>query len=92
MVTKHSAAPSKPTEDPHDQLSRNVDHSRLSKFQDRSDPDYEIFRQRIVDCMQIDTTGALDDDLRKKITICFPGCLQLSRQRARPSVPPRHSS
>ena len=55
MVTKHSAAPSKPTENPHDQLSRDVDHSGLSKFQDRSDRDYEILRQRIVDCIQIDT-------------------------------------
>ena len=55
MVTKYSAAPSKPTENPHDQLSRDVDHSGLSKFQDRSDRDYEILRQRIVDCTQIDT-------------------------------------
>ena len=55
MVSKHSAVPSKPTEDPHDQLSRDVDHSGISKFQDRSDQDYVVFRQRIVDCMQVDT-------------------------------------
>ena len=55
MVSKHSAVPSKPTEDLHDQLSRDVDHSGISKFQDRSDQDYVDFRQRIVDCMQGDT-------------------------------------
>ena len=55
MVSKHSAVPSKPTENPHDQLSRDVDHSGISKFQDRSDQDYVAFRQRIVDCIQIDT-------------------------------------
>src|SRR2546429_10022721 len=55
MVSKHSAVPSKPTEDPHDQLSRDVDHSGISKFQDRSDQDYVVFRQRIVDCTQVDT-------------------------------------
>ena len=55
MVTKDSAAPSRPTEDPHDQLPRDVDHSGLPKFHDRSDRDYEIFRQRIVDCIQGDT-------------------------------------
>ena len=55
MVSKHSAVPSKPTEDPHDQLSRDVDHSGISKFQDRSDQHYVVFRQRIVDCTQVDT-------------------------------------
>jgi len=55
MVSKHSAVPSKPSEDPHDQLSRDIDHSGISKFQDRSDQDYVDFRQRIVDCMQGDT-------------------------------------
>ena len=55
MVSKHSAVPSKPSEDPHDQLSRDVDHSGISKFQDRSDQDYMIFRQRIMDCTQFDT-------------------------------------
>ena len=54
MVTKHSAVPSKPTEAPHDQLSRDVDHSGLSKFQDQSDQDYRIFLQRIIDCTQVD--------------------------------------
>src|SRR5436305_7984625 len=56
MVTKHSAVPSKPTEDPHDQLSRNVDHSGISRFQDRSDQDYRIIQQRIIDCTKVDTT------------------------------------
>ena len=55
MGTKYSAAPSKHTENPHDQLSRDVDHSGISKFQDRSDQDYVVFRQRIVDCTQVDT-------------------------------------
>ena len=55
MVSKHSAVPSKLSEDPHDQLSRDVDHSGISKFQNRSDQDYIVFRQRIVDCMQVDT-------------------------------------
>jgi len=55
MVSKHSAVPSKPTEDPHDQLSRDVDHSGISKFQNRSDQDYVVFRQRIMDCTQVDT-------------------------------------
>ena len=55
MVSKYSAVPSKPTEYPHDQLSRDVDHSGISKFQDRSDQDYVAFRQRIVDCTQVDT-------------------------------------
>ena len=67
MVTKYSAAPSRPTENPHDRLPRDVDHSGLSKFHDRSDRDYETFRQRIVDCTQVDTTGALDDDLCKEL-------------------------
>ena len=55
MVSKHSAVPSKPTEDPYDQLSRDVDHSGISKFEDRSDQDYVVFRQRIVDCTQVET-------------------------------------
>ena len=55
MVSEHSAVPSKPSEDPHYQLSRDVDHSGISKFQDRSDQDYVVFRQRIVDCTQVDT-------------------------------------
>ena len=56
MVTKHSAIPSKPTEKPYDQLSRDVDHSGLSKFQDQSNQDYRIFLQRIIECTQLDPT------------------------------------
>src|SRR5947207_2955301 len=54
VPSKHSAVPSKPTEDPHDHLSRDAHHSSISKFQDRSDQDYVVFRQRIMDSMQID--------------------------------------
>lgn len=52
MVTKDSAIFSTQTEARYDQLSRDVDHSNLAKFDRRADQDYINLRGKIVECIE----------------------------------------
>lgn len=52
MVTKESAVLCTAADAPHDQLSRDVDHSDLAKFSSRVDYDYILLRGRIMECLR----------------------------------------
>jgi len=69
MVTMDSAVPSGPTEELYDRLSRDTDHSGISKFRDRSDQDYKILLRKILDCTNQNTNPATLSSTVNKLSI-----------------------